>query len=84
MNLSNVSALSISIPLENVEEKIKEIQSLNFYIYSIEPTTDDKIRIAASLIIEGDRKQKFDEVDLEELKQKIRVFKNSKKNPYVW
>ena len=84
MNLSNVSALSISIPLEFVEEKVREIQNLHFHIYSMEPIAGERVRIAAKLIDKDDPSQTFEEIDIDELNQKIRVLKNSKKDPYVW
>ncbi len=77
--------MAISVPMEYVVEKIKAMQALRFYVQSLEPTIDEKVRIVAKLLDPDEPLQKLDSVDMEELKQKIRVLKDSrKKTPYVW
>lgn len=86
MNISNVSALAISVPLENLPEKINEIQSLRFAIEAIHPTLDKGVRIVARLIKEGEDKQTYKQVEplLELFMQQMNQMRDGKKVPYVW
>lgn len=82
--MSNISAIAVSVPFENVAEKIKDIQSLRFYVESVEPTCNEKVKIVAKILQPEEDLQRFDAIDLEELKQKLRVLKESRRQPYVW
>lgn len=86
MNLSNVSALAISVPIENLPEKIREIQALHFSIETIEMAIDDRIRIVAKLIPSDKPVQSYDEIDplLQDLMRSLQIKRSSKKDPYVW
>lgn len=86
MNLSNVSALAISVNLDHLPEKINEIQSLRFAIEAIHPTLEHGVRIIARLIKEGDPKQTYEEIDplLELFMKQMNDMRDGKKNPYVW
>lgn len=86
MNLSNVSALAISIPIEVLPEKIVEIQNLRFAITSVEPTINDRIQIVAKLLQPEDSAQTVDELQplLDELMKTLHRQRTVKKDPYVW
>lgn len=86
MNLSNVSAMSISVPIEFLPEKIKDIQSLNFEIERLDPTIDDRIRIVAKLLSEGKPIQNSEQIDmlLQDLMLRIQAKRDLRKDPYVW
>jgi hypothetical protein len=86
MNLSNISALAISIPIENLPEKIVEIQTLRFAITSVEPDLNDRIRIVAKLIQASDPIQSVEELQplLDELMKNLQLKRSEKRNPYVW
>lgn len=86
MNLANVSALAISIPMEVLPEKIVEIQNLRFAITSVEPTLHDRIQIVAKLIQPEDDIQTVDELQplLDELMKTLHRNRSEKRDPYVW
>lgn len=63
MNLSNVSAFSINVPLEFLADKIVEIQDLRFSITAIETTVDNRIRIVAKLLKITEPPQTYNQIE---------------------
>ena len=88
MNLNNVSAIALSVSPEHMVEKVSEVQALRFYVQRLEMTPDSKVKIIAKLLEPSEPMQRLEEVDFEDLRQRIRVFEDSKKNrrldPYCW
>lgn len=86
MNLSNISAMAISIPLEHLPEKINEIQALRFEIEAIHPTLENGVRIIARLLKEDQPNQTFAQVDglINLFMEQMHKLRDGKKNPYAW
>lgn len=86
MNLSNISAITIGVPIENLPEKIADIQAVKFAIESLQPTAEGLVMIRARLIKDGDPKQTISEVQklIDDFMLQMQQARDAKRNPYVW
>lgn len=86
MNLSNISAITIGVPIENLPEKIADIQAVKFAVESLQPTAEGLVMIRARLIKEGDPKQSIGEVQklMDDFMRHMQQARDVKKDPYVW
>ena len=64
MSIPSTDRLSFTCPSTNIKAKILELHANDWYIVSLNPTTDLKVRIVAKKLVVGMVSQSYHDLDL--------------------
>lgn len=66
MSVPSSDRLSFTAKPENMKDKILELHSDDWYVESLNPTTDLKVRIVAKKLKEGMQSQSYGDLDMQD------------------
>jgi len=92
MNISNIFDITLTTSTAMMRDKMMELQCNQYYIESLEPTTDGKVKIVAKPLKSGMHQQTMNDIDLkgfwdrrrEYMKNLEEAREEAKKNKYTW
>lgn len=92
MNITNIFDITLTTSTTMMRDKIMELQYNQYYIESLEPITDGKVKIIAKPLKSGQHMQSINDVNLvdfwrrrvEFIKKEADAKEQAAKNKYVW
>ena len=92
MNISNLFDITLTTSTSLMRDKIMELQYNQYYIESLDPTADGKVKIVAKPLKSGQHTQTINDIDLMGFweRRKIYVKKlaeaklEAQQNKYTW